>query len=276
MFTKQQRSGIFTLLLLILIIQCIYFFVNFDSYTKNSTSDIHKITVFQKEIDSLSGLKNTKKYTIYPYNPNFINDYKGYVLGMSIKEIDRLHIFRKTNKYVNSAKEFQRVTQVSDSLLKALSPKFKFPDWVNNSSSNQKKYSKTYQKEINKTTAKDILCQTKINYKTCYRIIDFRNQLGGFVTLNQLQDVYKITAEDVRKIKEKFHLKRIPQIQKINLNLANVKTLSENAYISEYLASNIVEERMLRDGFLKISDLKFVKNFPEDKYEHIKIYFTLK
>ena len=41
----------------------------------------------------------TKKDTIYPFNPNFISDYKGYKLGMSIQEIDRLHQYRAQNKY---------------------------------------------------------------------------------------------------------------------------------------------------------------------------------
>lgn len=49
---------------------------------------------------------------------------------MSTQEIDRLLAFRKENKYVNSAEEFQQVTKVSDSLLKIISPFFKFPDWI--------------------------------------------------------------------------------------------------------------------------------------------------
>ena len=39
---------------------------------------------------------------------------------MSVQEIDRLLAFRKENKYVNSAKEFQEVTKVSDSLLSSM------------------------------------------------------------------------------------------------------------------------------------------------------------
>ena len=49
---------------------------------------------------------------------------------MSIEEIDRLHSFRKKNKYVNSIEEFQELTKMSDSLLNKISPYFKFPDWV--------------------------------------------------------------------------------------------------------------------------------------------------
>ena len=70
---------------------------------------------------------------IYPFNPNYITDYKGYTLGMSAEEINRLHAYRAKNKWVNSSKEFQRITKVSDSLLKQIAPYFKFPDWVTKS-----------------------------------------------------------------------------------------------------------------------------------------------
>ena len=36
---------------------------------------------------------------------------------MSLEEIDRLLDYRKLNKFVNSKREFQKVTKVSDSLL---------------------------------------------------------------------------------------------------------------------------------------------------------------
>jgi len=273
-FTKQQRSGIFVLLLLIVILQVLYFYWPVKD-NKVSKEEQNKIAAFQKEIDSLAKLKKQKQYERHSYNPNFITDYKGYVLGMSVEEIDRLHAFREAGKYVNSAKEFQQVTKVSDSLLKVLSPKFKFPDWVNTPKKAKNKYTKKYQKELNKTTAKDLLRETGVNYKLCYRIINFRDNLGGFQNFEQLLDVYQVTQDDVAKIKQKFHLKSIPKIQKINLNLATVEELAKNAYINEYLASNIVEERVLRDGFSKLSELKFVKDFPSDKYNHIKIYFTI-
>ena len=272
-FSKQQRSGVFTLLLLIVLLQCVYYFSTAETYALSEIEN-NRIIAFQNEIDSLALFQQQKKDAIHPFNPNFITDYKGYVLGMSIEEIDRLHVFRKTNKYINSSKEFQRVTQVSDSFLSTIAPKFKFPDWVNTQKSNKEKRL-LFERDINKTTAKDILKATAVNYKICYRIIDFRNQLGGFNRLSQLHDVYGISLTDVNKIKAKFQIKTIPEIQKINLNLANVQKLSESPYISEYLASNIVEERVLRDGFSVVSELKFVKSFPIDKFEHIKIYFTV-
>ena len=272
-FTKQQRSGVFVLLVLIVVLQCVYFFTDFTTKEYNDI-DQQKITAFQKEIDSLALLKLAKKNEVHPYNPNFITDYKGYVLGMSVAEIDRLHNFRKLNKYVNSAKEFQKVTQVSDSLLLVMSPKFKFPDWVTKKSMSNK-YSLLYQKDLNKAEAKDIYKATKLEYKLAYRVVNFREKLGGFLSLEQLKDVYDLSSEDVKKIRDKFVLKTIPNIKKININLAGASELAELIYINEYIAINIVDERVLREGYENLDELKYVTHFPIEKLDRIKLYLTI-
>ena len=273
-FTKQQRRGIFALLLLIVVLQCVYFFVDFSSDTKYSKSEIQQIIAFQNEVDSLALVEQSQKYEIHPYNPNFITDYIGYMLGMSVEEIDRLHEYREQNKYVNSAKEFQDITKVSDSLLKILQPKFKFPNWVTKSVK-KRVTANSYQKDINKAEAIDIHKATELEYKLAYRIVNFRKQLGGFVSLEQLKDVYKLSDEDIEKVVQKFQLITSPDIKKININLATVQELSSLVYINDYLANNIVDERVLREGFMSLDDLKYVHNFPIEKLERIKLYLTL-
>ena len=273
-FTKQQRRGIFALLLLIIGLQCVYFFVDFSSDDTYSEYEMQQIMAFQNEVDSLALIEESQKYEMHPYNPNFITDFKGYVLGMSVEEIDRLHEFRKQNTYVNSAKEFQKVTKVSDSLLKILESKFKFPDWVTKGSK-KRVTANSYQKDINKAEAIDIHKATDLEYKLAYRIVNFRKELGGFISIEQLKDVYKLSELDIEKVQQKFQLKTSPNIKKININLATVQELSSLVYINDYLANNIVDERVLREGFKSLDELKYVHNFPLEKLERIKLYLTL-
>ena len=121
-FNKQERSGIFFLLLIIVLLQIAYWAVSYLPFNKTSES----LMLNSKEqylIDSLKVQEsNESEPKIFPFNPNYITDYKGYTLGMSTEEIDALHSFRKQGKFVNSAKEFQEVTHVSDSLLEKISP----------------------------------------------------------------------------------------------------------------------------------------------------------
>ena len=110
-YTSSQRSGIFLLMFLIIIFQLVYFFVDFSPIeTENNKEKQQQWLSLQTEIDEAKQEKNIDFPKIYPFNPNFITDFKGYKLGMSTQEIDRLLAFRKINKYVNSAQEFQSVT----------------------------------------------------------------------------------------------------------------------------------------------------------------------
>jgi hypothetical protein len=138
---KRQRNGIFFLVLLIILLQFVFSLVNFSSDALEDINPLERIA-FQKQIDSLKAIEIEKrKPKIFPFNPNYITDYKGEQLGMSILEIDGLLMFRKTGKFVNSKREFQQVTKVSDSLLRKISSYFKFPDWVVERNRQQRKVS---------------------------------------------------------------------------------------------------------------------------------------
>ena len=133
-FTSGQRKGIMALFAVILIVQAAYCILNsFDfSGPQQKSTEEKEWLAHQGEIDALKVAQGDTQPVIYPFNPNFISDYKGYTLGMTPQQIDRLQAYRKQNKWVNSAEDFKSVTGVSDSLLATISPYFKFPDWVKN------------------------------------------------------------------------------------------------------------------------------------------------
>ncbi|MFL1011287.1 ComEA family DNA-binding protein [Flavisericum labens] len=281
-FSKEQRNGIFLLLFLIIVFQCVCFFVDFSS--EDIQVDQKELSKFIKEIDSLKQVKiEESKPKIYPFNPNFITDFKGSTLGMSNEEIDRLLEFRKQDKWVNSPEQFQEVTQISDSLLAVISPYFKFPDWVANPkrTSNYSTYSnkpKTYAQKIdlNKATAQQLQKVNGLGKVLSERILKFRNKLGGgFIADVQLYDVYGLTPEVIQKITSDFTVKTPGNIEKIDLNTANVNQLVTVPHIDYDLAADILEQRKLREGFQTMDELNKVKNFPSNKIKIIELYLHL-
>ncbi|GAA4816419.1 helix-hairpin-helix domain-containing protein [Litoribaculum gwangyangense] len=281
-FTKQQRNGIFLLVFIIIVLQCIYFFVDFKS--KDILIDNSELAKFQKEIDSLRLVQlEISKPKIYPFNPNYITDFKGSNLGMSNEEIDRLLAYRKQNKWINSTEQFQEVTQVSDSLLNAISPYFKFPEWVteskptnSNFSYNNKPKSFAQKQDLNKANAQQLQRVNGIGEYYSERIIKFRNSFpGGFIADVQLQDVYGLTPEVIEKITQEFTVKTPREIKKIDLNSATVDELVTIQHIDYDLAYKIIEQRTLRNGFKSINELTKVKDFPVNKIEIIELYLHL-
>ena len=283
-FSKSQRNGIFFLILLIVILQCFYFYINFSSekITVNNT----QFAKFQKEIDSLRLVQlEEQKPKIYLFNPNYITDFKGASLGMTNEEIDRLLAFRKQDKWINSIQQFQEITKVSDSLLDVISPYFKFPEWVTNSEkavvkSNYSfnKTSKTFEQklDLNKVTAQQLQTVNGIGEVLSERIIKLRNKfVGGFIDVVQLQDVYGLTPEVIERINEDFAVKTPRVIKKIILDKATIDELVTIQHIDYNLAFNIVEQRQLREGFTTFDELKKVKDFPVNKIDIIKLYLSL-
>lgn len=280
-FSKSQRYGIFLLILIIIALQSVYFYV--DNSQPEIRINQEELAKFQNEMDSLRADEIEKRAPkIYPFNPNYITDYKGYTLGMRNEEIDRLLAFRNQGNWINSIKQFQEVTKVSDSLLHQISPYFKFPEWVTNPKPNKNStYSdkpKTFaeKQDLNTATAKQLQQINGIGDYYSKKIIQFRNKfIGGFIADVQLQDVNGLTPEVIANITQEFTVKTPRQIQKINLNTATVDQLVTIQHIDYNLAHNILEERHLRERYKSLDELTKVKGFPINKIEIIKLYLSL-
>ena len=287
-YNKSQRNGIFFLIILILLLQGFVFFDVFSSDEIIATNK-SKISAFQSQIDSLKAMEiENRKPKIYPFNPNYITDYKGEQLGMSLAEIDRLLTFRKTNKFINSQDEFQQVTKVSDSLLSAIAPYFKFPDWVadqkqNNSSFNkQSRYKnsvissavKRSSTDINKATAADFKTISGIGVVFSERIIQYRSKLQGFTFENQLYEVWGLDKEVANKVLSIFKIVDKPIIKKVNVNTVTFKELLKNPYIDYELCKKIFNYRDEVAELQRILELKNIKDFPLDKYDRIVLYLS--
>ncbi|WP_296148630.1 helix-hairpin-helix domain-containing protein [uncultured Flavobacterium sp.] len=280
-FTSQQRTGIFILILIIIGLQIAFHFLEVKIKDDNSLEKQQWLSL-QSEIDTLKIEKENFKPTIYPFNPNFITDFKGYKLGMSTAEIDRLLEFRKTNQYVNSAEEFQDLTKVSDSLLAVISPYFKFPDWVKN----KKKY-KPFEKfenqpyakkekitiiDINVASQEELIKVYGIGAGLSERILKQKEILGGFVSMEQMNDVWGLSPEVVDKLKERFKVGAIPNVKKIKINDVSAKELSQFPYFRYPLSKEIVTYRSMNNGIKNSEDLIKIKGFPVEKVQVIEKY----
>ena len=278
-YSKSQRSGIFLLVLLCVICQFAFFYL--DPSSENvENSEKQKWIGLQAKVDSLKVEKQNYIPKIYPFNPNYITDYKGSKLGMSIEEIDRLLNFRKTNQYVNSALEFQKVTQVSDSLLNAISPYFKFPDWVNKSKAKsykpfEKKIEKLVPLDINLATKEDLIKIYGIGPALSDRILKQKELFGGFVSMKQMDDVWGLSPEVIENLNKHFKIASSPKIKKIDINNSSIKELLLFPYFKYALAKAIVTYRSMNGDFKNFEDLTRINGFPIEKLDIIILYLYL-
>ncbi|MEO9510798.1 MAG: helix-hairpin-helix domain-containing protein [Flavobacteriaceae bacterium] len=281
-FNKHERSGIFFFLLIIVILQGVYFYIK--TTPVNKLSEVTVGSKVQSRLDSLRRL-TFKKDTIkmFPFNPNYITDYKGYILGMSTAELDRLFAYREKEKFVNSTQDFQRVTLVSDSLLKTISPYFKFPEWVqknkkgitSSDSEDTSSKAKPIRVDLNLATADELKKIYGIGDKLSARIVKFRDRLGGFMVNDQLKDVYGLESDVIGRILEKFQVLSKPKIELININTASVSELTELIYFNYNMAEKIVAYRDRKEPLKSLNELADITGFTPQKIDRIGLYLLM-
>ena len=286
-FSKGHYFGIAILLALIGVLQVGLYLLNnqFSSEESNLSKEDKNWLQQQNGIDSLKEVTQENATKIYPFNPNFISDYKGYKLGMTVEQIDKLHNLRKQNKYVNSNAEFQKLTGVSNDWMKQYAVYFKFPDWVTSKnpstykSNFENKYQK-FEKKENKIIVQDLNTANQeelekvymIGEKLALKILAERDKFGSFSDMEQLTFIWGISPEAIEDLNKKFQIKSLENLKKIKINELSINELKQFPYFNYTIAKNIVTHRSMNGEIKNVEDLTNVKQFPVEKLKIIAVY----
>ena len=236
----------------------------------------------QARVDSLIAVyEDAQIKSIRPFNPNYISDFKGYTLGMSPQEIDRLHAFRSSGRFLKTVEEFKLITGVSDSLLNTFSRFFVFPDrkifqgFAKNETRANDNVSDNKTIDLNKATASELMRIRGIGEVLSQRIVKFRDALGGFLVGEQLYDVYGLEEQVAKEILTEFKIVDKPVVSLINVNEASAQEIAGLVYISWPLARRIVSYRSSYGFFESWDELTKIEDFPIHQIDRIKLYLTL-
>ncbi len=286
-FTQAQKMGLVGLIVVIILLQLALYFLDFSKPEEVKFSiQTPEIVQFQKEIDSLKQVKiEENKPKIYPFNPSFLTDYRAYWWGMTPQEYDRLLTHRKSGQYINSAKEFQQVTGVGDSVFNAMKPHFKFPDWITNQKQNSFDRSKKnkaellqdnskplVKKDLNQATYEDLITIYGIGDKLAKRILKYKEVLQAYSFNDQLYEVWYLDKEVADRLLERFTVIEKPDIQRININEAYFKQILHLPYIDYDLTKKIFNYRDEVAEIQSLEELKQIEGFPVEKFDRISLY----
>lgn len=275
-FSLRERNGILYLMCFLLLLFIFTFIIKQFIHDQTPFDQI----LLSEKLDNISNEKSNGYPFKKKFNPNYVSDYFGYTLGLSTAEIDALHSFRSTGNYINSVKDFQKVTGVSDKLLAQIAPGFKFPQFkkFNYQKADRNFISKrTFEKsDLNKADSLVLLDIYGIGPVLSGRILKYRKLLGGFYSDSQLYEVYGLNQEAAKKVLEKFTVISKPQITQKNINLISLDELTHTPYISYKLARAIIAYRSKVGRITKIDELTKIQEFPTEKINIIEVYLTIK
>lgn len=268
---KSQRRGVLWTFLLFLVIHLLISLLYKPSRKNTEPLVVNKET--QHLIDSLKSLKiasNKVRDSIYPFNPNYISDFKAYQLGVSMEAVERIRAYRANGNYLLSEKDLKKVAGFSDAEVNRMRPYLKFPEIK----SAKKTIKARTKKEINGATAEALQEVYGIGPVLGQRIISLRKQLGGFLIKDQLGDVWGLKPEVQEQLWMHFNLDSVPLVAKQNINDLTIAQLSRSPYVSASLASSFVALRTQQDSLTSWQDLADIAQIDSIKKARLSLYLS--
>jgi competence ComEA-like helix-hairpin-helix protein len=101
-----------------------------------------------------------------------------------------------------------------------------------------------------------------------------REQLGGFINVEQLLEVWKMTPEKVEELKPYIQFDPL-NVKKMNINVLTAEEFKKHPYFTWNIANAIVKLRNQHGPFKSINDLKMSVVLSEELFLKIKPYLTI-
>lgn len=128
--------------------------------------------------------------------------------------------------------------------------------------------------DVNSADTTALITLPGIGSRLSARIINFRDKLGGFVSVDQVGETYGVPDSTFQKIKA--FLKIDPaRVRKMNLNTATKEELQAHPYIRWNIANAIINYRNQHGNYKSVEELQNIHLIDNDLFEKIAPYLAV-
>jgi competence protein ComEA len=106
------------------------------------------------------------------------------------------------------------------------------------------------------------------------RIIKYRKLLGGYVSVEQLLEVYGMTTENFKSIRDFLYVDS-SLISHINLNEVSAEELSRHPYLNDYQVRSLIAYREIKGKFTNPDEIIRNGLLTDDIYKKIRPYLVV-
>ncbi len=306
-FTRKERIGVmFLLFILGLIIIFPSFLPEKDSslpistdteWTRMMKSLDSKSTnenIAEENIASFTFEKSSETYTspakgvLFVFDPNKLDAAGWKKLGLRDKTIQTILNYTGKGGYFKQPADLQRIYGLHKNEFERLLPfiqiegktkkveKYQsYPNSAPSVSTPANERSSRYQAiDINNADLEAFISLPGIGEKLGNRIVNFRDKLGGFHSVEQVAETYGLPDSTFQKIKSLLILEEVA-IKKISINSASKEDLKIHPYFKWKIANAIVEYRNQHGPFKSLEDLKKIILLDHETYLKIKPYLLI-
>jgi len=221
---------------------------------------------------------------LFSFNPNTATAEEWKRLGLRDKTIQTILKYRSKGGKFYKPEDLQRIYGLHTDEYERLLPyvQIESPTKTLTAPATVSSESKTERKEYNAVVV-DINDADTATWKQmkgigstyARRIVNFRNKLGGFVSVDQVGETFGLPDSVFQKVKPQLRFSS-SSINQIDVNNSTIEELKAHPYIGFSVANAIVQYRSQHGNFSKITDLQKIGAIDGALYRKISPYLTAK
>jgi len=214
----------------------------------------------------------------FSFDPNTATEADFFKMGLSARRVKTILNFRNKGAKFYKKEDFQKIYGLTDSEYEQLEPFIKIPPREKKTyplkSKPKPKFAKPKPEivkiDINQSTAEDWQKLHGIGPYYAEKIVNFRDKLGGFSSIEQIGSTYGLKDSTFQIIKP--FLIESPIFKKIKINTASIEELKGHPYLKWQQAKTISKYRENHGALFSMDDLKKVGVFSGDDLERLEPY----
>ena len=301
-FTRKERIGIIVIIILIAFIWFLPALLEiFYPGQKNipiDTSWIAAVKQLEKTQESkekeyynptamdqaTTTYSNPSKPELFYFDPNTLSSEGWKKLGLHDKTIQTIKNYLSKGGHFKTPEDLQRVYGLHTNEFQRLKPYVRIEPGtpeskqVNYPALENTSYPRlSHPKEIIDINAADttaFISLPGIGSKLAERIVNFRDRLGGFYSVDQVKETYGLPDSTFEKIRNRLVL-HDATVKQLNINTATKDELKTHPYIRWNIANAIVEYRTQHGNFSKLEDLQNIQLITPELFLKIRHYIIV-
>lgn len=251
----------------------------------NSGQDSGQASIHGYEYDRRKNNYTLSTNSLFVFDPNKISVDEWKKLGLRDKTIRTIQNYLNKGGRFKRKGDLQKIYGLHQDEYERLEPYVKIPEPSadkENEMSDKNNFpvvTKSFVKagysaiDINIADTSAFISLPGIGSKLAVRIVNFRERLGGFYSIEQIRETYGLPDSTYQKIKPNLKLDN-GEVKKININTASFDDLKSHPYIRYSIANAIIAYRKEHGNFSAISDLKKIMVITDEVYQKLAPYLT--
>ena len=251
-FNKKQRKGLFSLFILIALIQFVIIYVDFSRVNTVDSSDFSRIEYYKLKIDSVKRIDSalSVRPNRYKFNPNKLSYKSWKYLGVNTDQLYLLDSFLSKNRF-SSKKEVRDVLKLTDSVYYIIDTLMYFPKKYTRSNYVKNYSSIKYEVFDPNDYKEEDWVKIGFSEKQASAILNFTKNKGPFLKKEDLKEVYVVSNKKYLDLEPYLKIENIslPIIRVVTINTATREDFKKIEGIGDVYSNVIVDYRDRLGGF---------------------------